>query len=496
VPERPLNVLWICTDSQRWDTLGCYGNEFVRTPNVDRLASEGVLFEHAYAQNPLCTPSRGSFLTGRYPVTNRLRQNGQTCPPDLRPITRTLRDRLGYVCGLSGKLHLSACDRRLTFGPEWWREPKAHWIVPVERRIDDGYDVFHWTHSTSWDNPHGGYAQWLRDRGMPDGPEGGQMGEELGRLVSYGPPPELTHTHWCAEKACEFIDLHHRRELPQPWLFSVNIVDPHPNFHPPKAFLDRYMDRLEEIPLPAFDERDVEAMPSHQRQAYRASKGHTTREWSDGELRLARAAYWATCDHIDAEVGRLLDVLDRTGQRESTLILFTSDHGEMLGDHGRFWKGPYLFDPCIRVPLIVSMPGTVRRGERLDGLTELTDLAPTIAEAAGLARDPAMQGRSLWSTLTGSTPYAGREDVYCEYYNANPNDPAKWLTMVRTRAHKLIAIHGSDEGELYDMVNDPGERRNLWNDPAWTGVKVDMLQRLASRMAWTADPLPERIGVF
>ena len=114
-PDRP-NILWVCTDSQRSDTLGCYGNSFVQTPNLDRLAARGTRFTRAFTQSPLCTPSRGCFLTGRYPITNRLRQNGQLCPPDLRPITRDLRDH-GYVNALVGKFHLNPCDARFALGP-------------------------------------------------------------------------------------------------------------------------------------------------------------------------------------------------------------------------------------------------------------------------------------------------------------------------------------------------------------------------------------------
>jgi arylsulfatase A-like enzyme len=151
----------------------------------------------------------------------------------------------------------------------------------------------------------------------------------------------------------------------------------------------------------------------------------------------------------------------------------------------------------VRVPLIISMPGTVLEGQRAAGLVELTDLAPTILEAAGLPRDPAMQGRSLWPLLTGQAPRETfRDDVYCEYYNSNPNKEPAWLTMVRGERYKIVAVHGTDEGELYDMVEDPGENSNLWSDPQYKDVKIEMLQRLCSRMAYTADPLPERIGVF
>ncbi len=495
--DRRPNVLWVCTDSQRWDTLGCYGNPFVRTPNADRLAREGVRFERVFAQNPLCTPSRGCFLTGRYPVTNRLRQNGQTVPPDLRPITRALRDQGGYVCGLSGKLHLSACDQRLTLGPEWWRRPAQDYVVPVEQRIDDGYSVFHWSHSSAG-NPYSAYTQWLRQRGVAQTLNADEKGgEKLGPHVSIGPPADQTHTAFCVDKAIEFIELHAGWQMSQPWLFSVNIVDPHPNFHPPREFLQRYLDRLDEIPLPDFDESELADKPAHQRDSYASGKGNVIKDYTPRERRLLRAAYWAMCDHIDVELGKLLDALDRSGQRENTLVLFTSDHGELLGDHGRTWKGPFLYDPCIRVPLIVSMPGTVGQGLVSDALVELGDLAPTVTDCAHLPRDPGMQARSLWPLLTGQVPLdAHRDDVYCEYYNSNPNKPPAWLTMVRTDRHKLIALHGSDEGELYDLQEDPREMRNLWASPAHKDLKIELLLRLASRMAWTADPLPERIGVF
>jgi arylsulfatase len=488
------NILWICTDSQRWDTLGCYGNPWVRSPNVDRLAREGVLCTNTFVQNPLCTPSRGSFLTGRYPVTNRLRQNGQIVPTDLKLITKILADR-EYVCGLSGKLHLSHCDRRLTFGPEWWRRPDKDWIVPMERRIDDGYAVFHWSHCSD-DNPYSAYTQWLRQQGAELG-EKPIRPKEIGWQTGYGRPGHLTHTAFCVDKAVEFIELHALKNLPNPWLFSINMIEPHPNFHPPEEYLKPYLDRLDEIPLPSFVDGELDNKPAHQRDTYMEGKGNSTRPHSERDLRLVKAAYWAMCDMIDAHVGRLLDTLERTGQRQNTLVIFTSDHGELLGDHGRTWKGPYLYDGSVHVPLIFSMPGTVKAGERLTGLVELTDLAPTLLDLTGLPREPGMQGRSLWPLLAGSAPLDRfRDDVYCEYYNSNKDQPSQWLTMVRTDKYKLIALHGTREGELYDLVADPGENRNLWNDPASKDLKIEMLLRLNTRMAHTADPLPVRVGVF
>ncbi|MDP6506871.1 MAG: sulfatase-like hydrolase/transferase, partial [Planctomycetota bacterium] len=206
------NILWLCTDQQRFDSLGCYGNPFVHTPNIDRLAEDGILFEHAYCQSPICTPSRASFLTGRYPRTTRARQNSQNIPEDEVLIPRMLKDA-GYVCGLSGKLHLSACSPRVCKG--------------TERRIDDGYDVFHWSHHPKPDWPTSEYGLWLKEQ---------EVTYQTPRLddsghVLKGMPEEYHQTTWCAQKAIDFLES--CAEFDRPWLFSFNCFDPHNAFDPP-----------------------------------------------------------------------------------------------------------------------------------------------------------------------------------------------------------------------------------------------------------------------
>src|SRR4029079_8558778 len=183
----PPNILWICTDQQRRDTLGCYGNPFVRTPNLDALARSGIQFENAFCQNPVCTPSRASFLTGRYPRTTRARQNGQQIPSDEILVTRMLADH-GYTCGLAGKLHLS---------PMHPKHPARS-----ERRIDDGYSTFHFSHHP-WPDPRkdNEYIDWLTSKGatFKTPPFRGS------KYVESGMPPELHHTTWCADRAIDFI---------------------------------------------------------------------------------------------------------------------------------------------------------------------------------------------------------------------------------------------------------------------------------------------------
>ena len=476
------NVLWICTDQQRWDTLGCYGNDHVDTPHLDRLAAGGVLFERAFCQSPVCTPSRASFLTGRYPRTTRCRQNGQSIPADERLISRLLADA-GYACGLSGKLHLSPCH--VSAAPV------------IERRIDDGYAEFHWSHHPDQDWPTNEYGVWLRAQGKHYARAPFRGSDH----VEAGMPAELHQTTWCAQKAIEFIDAHADAETP--WLFSVNIFDPHHPFDPPPELLQRYLDRLDAIPLPDYVPGELDEKPAFQqidhRGAYGGNAGFVYDAMDDADHRLVRAAYWAMCDLIDQQVGRMLDALDRTGQRENTIVIFMSDHGEMLGDHGIYLKGPYFYEPAVRVPLIVSWPGTIPGGRRVAEMVELTDLAPTLLDAAGLDRFPGMQGTSLWPLLRDASADAPpRADVYCEYYNAMPwhRDPTAQATMIRTDRHKLVAVHSLGTGELYDLEADAAETRNLWDDPEYREIKDALLTRLCDRMAWTVDPLGPRVAPY
>ena len=471
--EKP-NILWICTDQQRFDTLGCYGNRHVRTPRLNSLAASGFLFENAFCQHPMCTPSRASFLTGRYPRTVGTRQNGQSIPETELLITRLLADA-GYDCGLSGKLHISCVNPSVSPG--------------TERRIDDGYTEFHWMHHPYPDWPTNEYQLWLAEQGVPwyDEPFQGSP------FTRTGMPEQHHHTTWCAQKAIDFIS--DRADSSAPWLFSVNTFDPHHIFDPPIEYFDRYLDNLDDLPLPAWAPGELDNKPSCQRDHFKLGYDDRTFEtMSERDHRIARAGYLAMCDLIDVQVGRMLDTLERTGQRDSTIVIFTSDHGELLGDHGLYYKGPMVYDPSIHIPLIISMPGTIPENSMTADLVELVDIAPTLADACGLPAQPQMHGRSLWPLLTGEA-IDEREDIYCESYDSNiDGSPDIFITMVRTARHKLAAVHGTGEGELYDLEADPGETVNLWNSPDYSELKLDMYRRLCDRMAYTADPLPLRAG--
>lgn len=480
--------MWICTDQQRFDTIRALGNSNIRTPNLDRLVSEGTSFTHAFCQNPICAPSRGSFLTGRYPRTTRLRQNGAKIPDDELLVPKILTEH-GYRCGLSGKLHLDSCDGRM------------------ETRIDDGYQEFHWSHGPwpKWNENE--YINWLDEQGTPWrdvyplppevantlGPKGTAPD---GRMAWGGMPAHLHQSFWCAEMAIKFMD----KYLDRPWFFSVNPFDPHHPFDPPQEFLDGY--DPDQLPQPRYQDGELEEKPVFQRidskGAY-GGNGMSFQESTDREHREVIAAYYAMIENIDFNVGRLLDHLEETGQRDKTLVIFMSDHGEMLGDHGIFLKGPYMYEPAIRVPLVFSLPGTVQQDTRSEALIELVDLAPTILDCLGIDILERMQGKSFWNICTGKADTGYHKDlIYCEYYNSMTahRDPTPYATMIRDSRFKITVFSGMQTGELYDLKEDPYEFSNLWGDPQYRDIREEYVLKCLDASVFTADPLPIRTGRF
>ncbi len=470
--QRP-NILWICTDQQRYDTIGALGSAHAQTPHMDRLVGAGVTFNRAYCQSPVCTPSRASFLTGRYARTTRCRQNGQQIPREERLLSRHFADH-GYFCGLAGKLHLSSCANG-----------------KVEQRIEDGYQVFHWSHHPQPDWPENAYTQWLAAKGLGwedlyDGPST--------PYIKEGIPAPYHQTTWCAEKTIEFID----QNAHQPWFFSFNCFDPHHPFDPPKEYLDRY--RIDRMPLPKiraneWDEKTLYQQLDH-RWAHNEPGGFDVQNMREEDHRAVRAAYLAMVSLMDDQLGRILEALEATNQLSRTLLIFMSDHGEMLGDHGIYLKGPHFYEEALRVPLILHWPDVFAAGFAYDCLTELIDLAPTLCDAAGLDHHAGFQGKSLEAICHGKAlAEEHRSSVFSEYYNAWTHRHA-YGTMRRTQTEKIVVYHGSDDGELYDLEKDPDEFNNLWHQPDASERKMRLLKACFDSSVFTMDPMPPRLGAF
>ena len=493
--DRRPNILWICTDQQRFDTIAALGYGHVVTPVVDALVAAGTTFTHACCQSPICTPSRASFLTGMYPSAVHVNGNGNEAFPASAPplVTRLFADA-GYDCGLVGKLHLASAYRR------------------IEPRTDDGYGYWQYSHAPRDDWPEGhDYADWVR-----------AQGHDLGELTrsADGVPAELHQTTWCAEKAAEFIA---RPRPDRPWLLSVNIYDPHPPFNPPRSYRDRF--DPDDMPGPLFRDTDLvqqarleaagidfqsrarhpdaldiknPVVPRSPRAGGGETGGDST---ADGiaqrrDARTLQAAYCAMIAQIDDAVARILQALTDSGQREDTIVLFTSDHGETLGDHGLIQKGCRFYEGLVRVPLVIAWPGGgVARGLRSDALVELVDLAPTLLDLAGLPVPAHMQGRSLAPILRGAAdPHRHRDAVRCEYYDALDEADGTFATMWRDRRHKIVVYHGKDVGELYDLEADPGEFVNLWDAPEAQPLKTRLLEASFDAAMLAMDRGPRRIG--
>ena len=343
--ERRPNILWICTDQQRYDTIRALGNSHIRTPNLDRLCADGTAFSRAYCQSPICTPSRASFLTGMYPSTVHGCMNGNERWSGAAPLVTRLLADVGYRCGLIGKLHLAG-----TYGKEGA-------LGRLEPRGDDGYSYFQWSQSPMdrWETGHD-YADWLAERGESIAELTSLTKGDSYTALEGGVPVALHQTTWCAEKAVEFI---HEGEAEgstrKPWLLSVNPFDPHPPFNPPREMLERY--DVEQMPAPLFRETD----PAVQKRLEGIDFQTACRRPGEWNSRLLTAAYYAMIELIDQSVGRILAALEKTGQRDRTIILFTSDHGEALCDHGLLLKGCRFYEGLVRVPLIFSWPRHIQR---------------------------------------------------------------------------------------------------------------------------------------
>ena len=380
----------------------------------------------------------------------------------------------GYTCGLAGKLHLATCANGV-----------------VEKRIDDGYKVFHWSHHPQPDWPENAYTQWLTQQGQTwDTLYKGQST----RYIKEGIPAEYSQTTWCANMAIDFI----KKQKGSPWFFSYNCFAPHHPFDPPADYLARY--NPENLPTPKYKPNEANSKTTYQRLdsefAHSDPNSYHVAAMTDRDKQQVTAAYYAMVDLIDYNVGRMVAALNETEQLNNTIVIFMSDHGEMLGDHGIYLKGPHFYEEAVKVPLIFSWPGQFKTGLKVDGLTELIDITPTLLDAAGLSIPQFIQGKTLLPILSGkANPDHHRNSVFSEYYNAWSHKHS-YGTMHRTNSHKMIVYHGTDQGELYDLDKDPDEFNNLWDVEKYSELKTQLLKETFDASVFTMDPAPPREGPF
>ena len=441
-PSRP-NVLFLIADDLNND-LGVY-SAAVRSPNIDKLAARGVRFERAYTQFPLCSPSRSSFLTGRRPNATGVLANPT---PVKNPNSPHFRERLP-----------DAVTMPQLFRNQGWFAARVgklyHYGVPNDIGTSSLDDY------RSWDlaiNPRG------RDREIHDrifSLRPGQFGAALSWLADDGEDADYTDGIGAAE-AVKLLERFKRTS--QPFFLAVGFYRPHTPYVAPKQYFDMYP--VERIDLPTLSEADRSRTPAA---AYRSAFAEQDAA-TDRQRKEAIQVYHASTTFMDAQVGHVLDALERLGLASNTIVVFTSDHGYHLGDHG-LWQKQSLFERSARVPLIIAGPTVTARGQVARGIVELVDLYPTLAALAGLTPAAPLDGVSLSPMLTN--PSATVKDAA---FSQARNGYA-----VRTDRWRYIEWDGGKEGaQLYDMENDPAETTNLAADPKHATTVADLRARLAA----------------
>ena len=449
--SRP-NILWLMADEFRFDAMKCAGHSVVSTPNLDRIAGEGMRFSTAYTVCPVCSPSRASAFSGRYShvhgvTTNAVpANNGEIFLPSI------LRHN-GYHTAISGKLHF------------------------VPKRYDFGFDEF-WSFTNEGPHPEAGYQAFLQKKygspakfpivpgtcPWPDDPLGHDVGV-------FRREPQDFETEWIADRALDY--LRSRQAKPQPWFLYTSFLRPHSPSVLPKKYFDMYdPDKVPIFKLPA---------NAHQMrvEAREAQKRHIIDD--ERMERVITAKYFGAVTNVDDNIGRLLRELEQLGMMDNTIILFSADHGNMLGEHARWFKG-LEYDGSARIPLLWRGPkGAAENTGRVEEkIVENIDLMPTVLEAAGIAIPERVQGRSFLQLARGRDPQ-WKNRCFSQLHTG----------MVRTPQWKMIdnSLDLSGEIELYDVRNDPREERNLAGEPKNREVVAEFKRELTKFRAEKPAPV-------
>lgn len=454
MPPRP-NLVFILTDQQRADTIGAWGYTWMRTPHLDRLAAHGISFTQCHAAGATCTPSRAALFTGMYAHNTGCYSFNNWAHHRLW--VQDLAES-GYYCVNIGKMHLQPRDAHGGFHERVIVEN------PTSTSRDGGHGDDAWgTHLAR----HGKTRPNFRHRTDP-------AWEQKRQAVPWTLPAELHSDIFTADSAIAWID--HQANAEQPFFLQIGFPGPHEPWDPLPRHLAQYDGREGEFPPVVDSPRDFsQAPPQHAAvRAFHENVDHESRinlrDVSPDELQRMRRHYYAKVTLVDEQIGRVVETLRARGLLENSVIVVTSDHGEMLGDHGLPYKW-LMYDQVTRVPLIVRDFRHAGVARRVTDLVSLIDLGPTLCELAGVVRPSRLEGRSLAGYLSGEA-VCPRQYVFCE---------DNYLMMIRSQTAKLIYYHGQPEGEFYDLANDPAESRNLWNVADRAAEKQSLLNDL---LAW------------
>ena len=454
------NIVLIMADQFASDVVGALGHPIVRTPNIDRLVRSGVSFTNCYCNSPLCVPARASLMTSRRAADLDVFDNGS----ELRSTVATFPHRLrvsGYVTALAGKMHFIGPDQHHGF--EDRLTPDFHTPEPLL--------------TPDWRK--GSYAN---------------VGTGVRRLLTPGEcrwNRQMEYDERVLEASLEYLRVAASDSLRRsPFFLCASFTQPHDPFVAPEPFWGRY--RNAEVPMPATPPVPFKRMHPFNQWIQIHHELDTTCLSAD-IVRDNRRAYYAMVSYIDDAVGRIVGELERMGLRDETLVVFTSDHGEMLGEHGMWFKRTF-FDPAMKVPLVVSLPGRCAQGVTRDEVISLVDLGPTLVHLAHHRTDTAPEPDGWISTIDGASFHpmldpewaTGRsrmpdgtrwkDEVLFEYCGEGPIEP---MVGIRRGEYKYVRVHGH-RPVLFDLRNDPHERTSLAGSPEHAKAAAALNARLAA----------------
>ena len=462
-PGKRPNIVLIIADQLRYDCVGANGNGLVRTPNIDRLAAQSANFTSAYVQSPVCVPSRMSILTGRYAHSHKNRVNYTPCDRSEVFLQRMLSGA-GYQTGSVGKLH--------------------YYPPTNEHARSTGFDRVQLDDGVAATDPYSDYVKW-RNANDPrrdvhyNATEKGAKNPFRG-IVDY----RYTHTAWTGDETVQML----RAFGGGPFFIHSSFFKPHAPYTVPPPY-DSMFDAVD-IPLPKQVTLDyIQQLPLPLQRLI--LRGTPVYDMDRTRLQWIWRSYFASIAMVDREVGRILDEIDRLGRASDSIVIFTSDHGDQLLEHGLNGKNVF-FEDSVHVPLMIRYPGHLKPGPRTN-LAELIDLVPSLLEWAGIPVPPRVQGTNVMrereavfsENIIPEVITGGKQDFYFTPGKGIKDIRHPDAKMVRTARWKLNYYPGHG-GELYDLKNDPGEMTNLYTDPARQPIVREMKERILEWMI-TAD---------
>ncbi|MCK9478577.1 MAG: sulfatase-like hydrolase/transferase [Firmicutes bacterium] len=446
--NRP-NILFIMTDEQRFDAVG-YVNPQVITPNLDKLSNESIVFENAYTTSPSCIPARAAVFTGKYPSQCDA-PTYITHLPDDEVMFMSLLQQAGYHTAVVGKQHFGSTN--------------------IKRGYD--YEEINDMHFPKF-NPSGkgsSYTLFLEENGFS---EGSQLYEREGKYTYKWKEDVKFHIdHFIGERGKRWLK--EKRPSEKPWFLCVSFPGPHQPFDGiglPHAEL--YDEKT--IGLPHTKESNLDEKPPHYMVQLETGHGNPgqmpVKGTSEADIKRTRLSYFAKMSLIDEKIGEIISALKETGEYENTMIIFTSDHGDFMGDFGMMGKGQYLSEALMHIPFLIKPPISQFCGRKESSFVSSVEIAATCLKVANVPIPENISGRSLDQFWSKDADIEVWEDIYME---------AQDIRAIRTKRWKFIYYQNRCYGELYDIKNDPWEKHNLWDDVSLSKIKADLM---AAMLNW------------